>query len=492
MRLKFKRALAAVFIFCVSYTIAHAEPMKLTYDGITHSYDLSPISLYINNTPITTTIMPPIQLGERVLVPAREVFEPMGATVEWKADELKVYVYDQTSLLVLEVGKPEAFVNGQIKFLDMPPKIINGKLMIPIRFISEQLGYNIIWQGDQRNILIDKPVPIVEEILPDKQVELVQEPQLELVPDWVNTLSNIEYLYSENTLVLEKPAHLSVSQIDVIDLYRQRKLIVNLNGDYSDFFYGGSLLSQQGRIKNVTLDHNGGTQLVIDTFTISAVNIYEQNNKIHIQVVKPSEKYNKIVMIDPGHGGSDSGTRSATGVTEKELNIRYALDVYPLLINDPDIKVYITRETDVKPSLQERAVWANEIGAHLFISIHNNYVDNKAINGTETFYFNNPNDPRGEVFAKMIQSNIVQGLGMTDRKAKPGNGFYVLKNTTMPAVLLEIGFMSSVQDMQKLMQPDFSPRLAQIIYTSIVAYFESGNHLITVDTGNDIVVDINK
>ncbi len=492
MRFKLKRALAAIFIFCASYTIAHAEPMKLTYDGTTHNYDLLPISLYINNQSITTTIMPPIQLGERVLVPAREVFEPMGATVEWKADEAKVYVYDQTSLLVLEVNTPEAFVNGQIKFLDMPPKIINDKLMIPIRFISEQLGYSVIWQGDQRNVLIDKPVPVVEEILPDKQVEPIPNPQLELVPDWVNTLSNIEYLYTENTLILEKPTHLLASQIGITDLYRERKLIVNLNGDYSDFFNGGNLFSQQGRIKNVTIDHNGGTKIIIDTSTISTVNIYEQNGKIHIQVLKPSEKYNKIVMIDPGHGGSAPGTRSASGVTEKELNIRYALDVYPLLINDPDIKVYITRETDVNPSLQERAVWTNEIGAHLFISIHNNYVDKKAVNGTETFYFSNPNDPRGEIFAKMIQSNIVQGLGMTDRKAKPGNGFYVLKHTTMPAVLLEVGFMSNLQDMQKLMQPDFSPRLAQIIYNSIVAYFESGNHLITVDTDNYRVVDINK
>ncbi|WP_069997243.1 N-acetylmuramoyl-L-alanine amidase [Cellulosilyticum sp. I15G10I2] len=476
MNSKLKKALAAIFIFCTAHTIVHAEPIKLTYDGKTHPYDLLPINLYINNQPIATTIMPPIQLGERVLVPAREVFEPMGATVEWKADEEKVYVYDQTSLLVLEVNAPEAFVNGQIKLLDMPPKIINDKLMIPIRFISEQLGYGVIWQGETRNVLIDKPVTVPKETLPIPE-EAIPVEQTPPTQNLENTLNNISYVHNENTLILEKPSRLSINDISVIDLFRERKIIVNLNGDYSDFFYEGHLVSQEGRIKNVSVSYNGGTQLIIDTFTISAVNIYEVGNQIHIQFVKPSEKYSQIVVIDAGHGGSDPGARSASGIMEKELNIRYAMDVYQLLLNNPHLKVYMTRETDVKPSLQERAIWSNEIGAHLFVSIHNNSINNPAVNGTETFYFSNPDDPRSEYFAKMIQANMVQGLGMTDRKAKAGNGLFVLKNTTMPAVLLEIGFMSNVQDLDKLTQPDFSPRLAQIIYDSIMAYFESGYHL---------------
>lgn len=490
MRHQFNRACAVFFLLCSMYTILHAESIQITYDGQTHTYDLSPISLFINNSRIETMIMPPIQLGDRVLVPAREVFEPMGATVEWRAEEAKVYVYDTTSLLVLEVNKPEAFVNGQIQLLDMPPKIINNKLLIPIRFISEQLGYNVMWQGEQRVVLIDKPEPTPVEILPTEldtlPVEPTQETQqpiqspLEPVATWESTLTGIGYLQQDNTLILEKPFGLLAEHITITDLYRERRVIINLNGNYADVFTQGILIDTTGRIRNVVLNTNeqGNTQLIIDTSLISAVNIYEQDEKIYIQFVKPNEKYQQIVVLDPGHGGSDPGARSASGIAEKELNLRYALDAYALLLQHPDIKVYITRETDFKPTLQERAIWANEIGAHLFISIHNNSINNVAINGTETYYFSNEADTRSQDFAKMIQAGIVQNFAMTDRKAKAGNAFYVLKNTTMPAVLLEIGFMSSEQDMAKLTQPDFSPRLARIIEEAVKTYFQNGNHLV--------------
>lgn len=468
MRHKFKGAIIATIMFCMSYGSLHAEPMKLVYDGATHIYDLPPINLYINNNSIQTTIMPPIQLGERVLVPTREVFEPMGATVEWKASENKVYVHDQTSLLVLEVNKAEAFVNGEIKSLDMPPKIINEKLMIPIRFISEQLGFKVNWQGDTRSVSIEKPLPepVPTEEIPDENTVPIPAP----ITDWENTLSHIAYNYEASTLILDKPPLLSLENIAVTDLYRERKLVIDLKGDYSTFFDGGSLTAKQGKIKNAVIDNTDGTKIVIDTFTVGAINLFEQDDKIHIQILKPSEKYEKIVVLDAGHGGSDPGT-SGGGLKEKDLNLRFTTDIYNLLVNDPNIKVYMTRETDVKPSLAERVALANEIGADLFISMHNNYIDKPSINGTETFYF--ASSVQGQYFAKMVQANIVQDLNMTDRKAKADTGYYVLKNTNMAAVLIEVGFLSSEIDRQKLTQPDFSPRLSDIIYNATVTYFEN-------------------
>ncbi|MDF2614056.1 MAG: hypothetical protein K0S71_1842 [Clostridia bacterium] len=468
MRHKFKGAIMAAIMFCMSYGVTHAEPMKLVYDGTAHTYDLPPISLSINNTPVQTTIMPPIQLGERVLVPTREVFEPMGLAVEWRASENKVYVYDQTSLLVLEVNGAEAFVNGEMKPLDMPPKIINEKLMIPIRFISEQLGFKVNWQGDIRSISIEKPLPTPTEELPDPDENTVSEPQP--MPDFENSLSHVVYQYETSTLILDKPAGLSAGNILVTDLYRDRKLIIDLQGNYSQFFNGGSLTGRQGKIKNAAIDNTNGTKLVIDTFTVSAVNLYEQDNKIHIQFVKPSEKYEKIVVLDAGHGGEDSGTVGG-GIKEKDINLVFTTDIYNLFINDPNIKVYMTRETDFKPSLADRVALANEVGADLFICMHNNSINKPEINGTETFYF--ASSVQGQYFAKLVQAGIVQNLNMTDRKAKADTGYYVLKNTKMPAALIEVGFLSSEIDRQKLTQPDFSPRLADIIYNATLTYFEN-------------------
>lgn len=486
MKHSFKRAILAALIFCMSYTIIHAEPINLKYDGKDYVYDLPPISLYINNELVQTTVMPPIQLNERVLVPTREVFQPMGASVEWKPAERKVYVYDGMTLLVLEVDKKEAFVNGEIKTLDVPPKIINDKVMIPMRFISEQLGFKVVWQGGtNRSVSIEKMIPAetVTPMLPvsdplasgtegqEMIIDPVQVPVNVPIPNYENTLNHIEYNYEDGTLILEKPPLLSVNSMTVTDIYRERKLIVDLGGDYSQFFDGGNLVGVNGKIKGIAIDNTNGTKLMINTFTIHDLNIFEQDNKIHIQLVKPSEKYNTIVVLDPGHGGSDPGT-SGGGLIEKNLNLTFALDTYNLLLNDPNIKVYITRETDVKPSLQERVNIANEIEADLFVSIHNNYIDKTTVNGTETFYFNSSADLRGKGFAQIVQTNIVQTFGMADRKAKPSE-YFVVRNTKMPAVLIEVGFLSSSKDRAVLSQPDFSPRLAQVIYQSILTYFQT-------------------
>jgi N-acetylmuramoyl-L-alanine amidase len=345
--------------------------------------------------------------------------------------------------------------------------------MIPIRFISEQLGYKVVWEGNARSIAIQKPLPPAQSELPETEEDPdeISNPIDSPTKNWENSLSNISYEPDQNTLIIEQQPLFSVADMSITDLYREKKIIIDLGGDYSAFLNGGTLVSTEGRIKGVSLEHAAGTRLIINTSSVSAVNLYEEEGKIHIQLVKPSEKYEKIVLIDAGHGGSDPGT-SGGGILEKDLNIRYATDLYRLLMNAPHIKVYMTREEDVKPSLEDRTTLANEIGASLFVSIHNNYVDNTAVNGTETFYFSNPSDPRGEYFAKLVQANIIQGLGMNDRKAKANNGLYVLRNTTMPSVLIEGGFLSNEQDRMRLTQADFSPRLAEIIYQSILTYFE--------------------
>ena len=120
---------------------------------------------------------------------------------------------------------------------------------------------------------------------------------------------------------------------------------------------------------------------------------------------------------------------------------------------------------------------ANEVEADLFLSIHNNASNKPEINGTETFYFKNLNDLRGKNIATILQNSIIQTLAMKDRKTKADTGYYVLKNTKMPAVLLEVGFLSNAQDRAKLTQPNFSWNLAQIIYNGISQHFQDPNNL---------------
>lgn len=154
-----------------SATPLYANTMTLTYDGKQHTYNKPPITLEIDNQKIEMD-MPPVQIDERTLVPTREVFEPMGASVEWKAAEKKVFINHGNKLIVLEVNNPDAWVEGASQKLDVPPKIINGKLMLPLRFLGESLGYKVDWDHATSHISINQnqSVPKLKTTVEDVRV----------------------------------------------------------------------------------------------------------------------------------------------------------------------------------------------------------------------------------------------------------------------------------------------------------------------------------
>ena len=120
---------------------------------------------------------------------------------------------------------------------------------------------------------------------------------------------------------------------------------------------------------------------------------------------------------------------------------------------DGRVKVYTSRFEDVNPSLSERPKFANIVG-DLFVSIHNNAVENRPnISGMETFYYPHANDAEigltSKEVAEIMQKHLVQELGTIDRGAKHGN-LQVLRETTIPATLVEIGFLTNSEESAKL------------------------------------------
>jgi N-acetylmuramoyl-L-alanine amidase len=170
------------------------------------------------------------------------------------------------------------------------------------------------------------------------------------------------------------------------------------------------------------------------------------------------------IVIDPGHGGSDPGA-VGNGLQEKDINLDVALRLASLLeadTNDPagggSWDVRLTRETDIDVSLQARVQLANAWPADRFYSIHHNAFGSPAANGIETYSFSN-----GTTAADLrdrSQEELVAALGLTDRGSKTAN-FYVLVNTTMPAILSEGGFITSPTDAAVLGNPAQRQRAAE-------------------------------
>jgi len=180
-----------------------------------------------------------------------------------------------------------------------------------------------------------------------------------------------------------------------------------------------------------------------------------------------------IIVIDGGHGGNDVGA-VGENITEKEVVLDISLLLYSILENTRHTPV-LTRKYDKNIPLKKRAEIANGIGADLFISIHNNGATNPQANGIETWYHRN--SIQGKKLAKYIQEELIQELERSDRGIKHAgqvnwlnNDFYVLRTTNMPAVLLEIGFITNPKEEQLLKSCQFKYLAAQSIYDGIIKY----------------------
>ena len=180
------------------------------------------------------------------------------------------------------------------------------------------------------------------------------------------------------------------------------------------------------------------------------------------------------VVVDAGHGGSDGGTVSGRAV-EKDINLSVALKLKAILEND-NIEVILTRSSDENMSLADRTSVANDSNADFFISLHCNYYEKDAqIAGLECYY-NNSNAAESKGYAESIINAVSLSEDIETRYAKT-EGYYVLRNTQMPAVLVEMGFLSNYSESQKLLDDDYQESLAQRIAEGISNEIKRGENL---------------
>ena len=189
----------------------------------------------------------------------------------------------------------------------------------------------------------------------------------------------------------------------------------------------------------------------------------------HNYLQLPNVKQNNFsVVIDPGHGGSDPGAIGIGGLKETDIVLEVSKIVKKLL-SDKGVKVVLTRKNEIDLDLPPRVSFANNSDADIFVSIHANASRGKRrdINGLETFYYRGW---RGRLLAKRIQKQILRvSPGSPDRGVKQGR-FYVIKNTRMPAVLVEIGFLTGRLDARRLEKNAHRKRIAYAIAKGILEY----------------------
>lgn len=187
---------------------------------------------------------------------------------------------------------------------------------------------------------------------------------------------------------------------------------------------------------------------------------------------------NKIITIDPGHGGSDSGAVGPNGYTEKEGAFAISQKVASIL-NQSGAKVVMTRDSDVdvygpnasaRNELQARVDVGNNANSDIFVSIHCNAFVNPAANGTQTFYYGS--SYQGQRLAQSIQEKMIEVNGLRDRGISTCN-FYVVKHSYMPAVLIETAFITNYDEEALLSDDEWQTTMAKAIAEGINEYFSN-------------------
>ncbi len=175
----------------------------------------------------------------------------------------------------------------------------------------------------------------------------------------------------------------------------------------------------------------------------------------------------RTVVIDPGHGGHDKGGQWGR-VYEKHLALDTATRLEATL-KRMGYQTVMTRRSDYFITLPQRVRVGNRYRNAIFVSIHYNYTWKEHVSGLETFYYNR----EGQRLARYVQSSLVRRTRTVDRKAKFAR-FYVLRNSKLPAILVEGGFVSNEKERNRMKSGYFRESIARGIAEGIQRYRRSG------------------
>lgn len=424
----------------------------------------------------------------RTLVPVRPIAEALGATVLWMGENRQVVISTAQDTVILTLGSAQAVVNG--KKVDLPglvPAVVakyDGveRTLVPLRFVSEQLHAQVDWDNDTFTALVTATLSQPEpEPTPSRPPAGPPEGFLLRV----SADDNAQTI----TLYLNKAPRYRV--LDLGD-----RVVIDLLGFAIGSGQDGSLRPENPVIDRVRYAQHGGdilpeeeyvTRVVLDlskgcTFQDNVTVVGDANLQAVVVTVKPQDTGTVVptlpedwdpnaytVVLDAGHGGSASGA-VYEDIMEKDITLPITLRAAELL-REKGYNVVLTRSTDVYLDLYDRCEIANSVEADVFVSIHANAsTSNLSFQGTFTYSY--PDSVRGEKLADCIQKAVVAQTGSLDRGLLT-NDYVVLRETTMPAALLETGFMSCHEELMMLIRPDYQEKLSQGVAIGVEAYLAS-------------------
>lgn len=291
----------------------------------------------------------------------------------------------------------------------------------------------------------------------------------------VSQLRMQESSKSTNYLCIPLPEGFKAEQVTIENYYMDKQIKVFLQDAPENFYVTNVITGNFNQITDGEVEYTkDGAWLYFCLNDVYENRSILENDFLYIEFVHPREIYDKIVVIDVGHGGDDAGFTTET-VREKDIVIDIAQRLKAKL-DETDIKVYYTRMDDSNPTDEDRIYLANVVKADMFISIHTGYEEEDTkLYGTKAFYnasFFIPGFGSVEL-ADLMERELVtnisgKGLGLfaADEEC------YILQNASVPATVLNVGYLSNKQEAILLKKEDYRQRIADGIYNGIMKAYE--------------------
>lgn len=477
-----------IFVLTLLYSCC-VSASEYYYDGTQH-YHSENVKLFFENEQVYCDV-PPLIVNNRTLVPARAFFEKLGSTVKWNEEFKRVIVSGSKFSVTMTIDSKTALVNGKEVSLDVPAKIIAdssgiSRTMIPVRFVSTCLGFNVGWDGSTSSVYISSVKNehtsesisgsvsdiLVSSVGDTDTVKIITTAQASPSVMTLNNPSRLVLDFNKFTLTLPG-SRLSKSGICFSDIRyadhagEYARVVIDLSTEYTYNIFSN------GNECIVTIKNNGSSSVIFPS----------EPNKPNVPEKEPqtpsSSNGEVLIVIDPGHGGSDPGAIGYKDGKEDARESNITLDISKKLdanLKSAGIKTVMTRTTDEFIGLAERAEFANERNATLFVCVHINSATVESAHGSSVYYYTSDNDAKtkekfgitSKEFAQLIQNEILKSAGRYDRKIQNGSNLAVLRRTTMPAVLVECAFISNDEERELMKTDGFRQKLADGISQGVI------------------------
>ena len=316
------------------------------------------------------------------------------------------------------------------------------------------------------------------EVLAAEQQERVG--SADVVADYVDP---DEVVVSDETvdaqLAIALPQDLPEDELEVENDYITQTIYIRFAGGVDDYFEQYSIKGSCDHIASLSYYKDGNEGVI----ALMLDKVYElsqeyRSGSLYLDFVDPHDIYDKIVVVDAGHGGKMPGALKL-GIAEKDIDLAILLKLKALFdADDENIGVYYTRTTDANPTLDQRVQLANKCDADLFISIHNNSSATgnfTSTKGTQVMYSESADAKlSSKHLAQICLDQVCKSLGSTKRNLLPGDSIYIIRTSKVPVALVEVGFMTNYEELDQLNDAAYQKKAAKGIYQAIKQAFEEG------------------